>query len=332
MKLTRWLLPIFAVGVVFLMATPVLAIDDPDSMSVNAVYAYRNCRETGDQLYLVDYTISYNVTGNPDEDAGQAFLCRLLEGSTELRAVSPFPYHDDGYGRGVAAIYFSAADAPGWEAAYTMELVGNPFLDWSGTPPSDTESTFDLWQDNDIAITHVVLSSRIINLAEELETAWSVDMVQQDTQTGEYTLTIYGAAYFSGVVPYLTDVAPSVFVSDEIQTGVTEIEIDDVDMSTEYADELETGIIGTLFDMTPLADEFGVGRGVLTALLYYGIVLFALITLSIRMKSQKPLMLLSIPLVILGAFVGVPLVTTILAGFISLAYIAYTMFYKPSSA
>jgi len=311
------------------MATPVLAVADPDSMSVDEVYVYRNCRETGDQMYLVTYTITYSSP--PTESVTEAFLCRLLEGTTELGSVAPFTYHDNGYTTGVVAIYFSAENAPDWEGAYTMELTGNPSLDWAGDPPTDTDSTFDLWQDNGLAITHVVLSSRIIDLATELETDWSVDMVQQNSETGEYTLTMHGEAYFSGVVPYLPEVAPFVF-DDVVPPVVVEPEIEDPDTSSAYADSLETGILGTLFDVTPLADEFGVGRGQLTALLYYGAVLGFLILISSRLKSQKPLMILSIPLVLLGAFVGVPLVVTILAAFVAIMFIAYSIFYKPSTA
>ena len=309
--------------------TPVLAIADPDSMTVDEVYVYRNCRETGDQLYLVTYNITYGSP--PSESVTEAFLCRLLDGSTELRSVAPFTYHENGYGMGVVAIYFSADDAPAWEGSYTMELIGNPALSWPGDPPSDTETSFDLWQNNALAITHVVLSARIISLAEDLETAWSVDMAYQNTETGEYVLTVYGEAYFSGVVPYLTDVAPFIF-DTTIPPVVVEPEIEDPDTSADYADSLEAGIIDTLFDLTPVADRFGVERGPFTAILYYGAGVFGLLTLSVKMKSQKPLMLFSIPLVILGAFIGVPLVATILAAFAAIFFIAWTLFYKPSNA
>ena len=76
MKLTRWLLPIFAIGAVFLIATPVLAIADPDSMSIDSVYVYRNCRETGDQLYLVTYNITYSSP--PSESVTEATLRAIL--------------------------------------------------------------------------------------------------------------------------------------------------------------------------------------------------------------------------------------------------------------
>ena len=332
-KLTRWFYPVLiAVLATFMFITPILAIDDPDDISVDAVWVYRNCRETGDQLYLIYYTIDYSVIGNPDETVTEAFLCRLLDGTTELKAIAPFTYVNDGYGEGVVAIYFSTADAPLWEGAYTMELIGNPTLAWTGAPPSDTLATFNLWQNNSLSVSHVVVSSRIIGLAEDLETAWSVDMVQQDTNTGEYALTIYGEAYFSGVVPYLTDVAPYVFMSDQPGSGIIQPEVPEIDTSTDYADLLETLVIDTPFDLTPLAVRFGVSRGALSAILYYGFLAVVVIIASRRIGSFKPLMLFSLPLVLLGAFLGVPLIVTILVGFLSLGMIAFTLFYKPSNA
>ena len=45
-----------------------------------------------------------------------------------------------------------------------------------------------------------------------------------------------------------------------------------------------------------------------------------------------PMMLLSIPLVILGAYVGVPLIVTILAGLGAFFFTFYAILFKPSPA
>lgn len=325
-KITKWVFPaLFAVLLLFAVVTPVLAIDDPDSISINAVYAYRNCRQDGDQLYLIDYTLDYSVTGEPSETVTEAFLCRLMNGVTELRAVAPYAYYNDGYDRGVIAVYFSAADAPAWEGSYTMYLIGNPILSWDADPLSASVGTFNLWQDNDMSTTQTVLSSRILYLADILEIAWSVDMIE--STAGGHSLTTYGEDYFTNAVPYLSEIASYAFAGQTITP-----EIGEIDTSTDYADDLETASSGTLFDFTDLGTAFGTTRGVITALLYYGVVLFALIKISNKLQTYKPIMMLSIPLVILGAFIGVPLTVTILAGFLSLGYIAWSLFYKPSTA
>jgi len=117
-----------------LVVSSVLAVDSPDSMTINSVYVYRHCLETDDQLYLVEYFVNYEPIGetstNPDENITEAYLGRLMDGVDELSAVAPYAFFDEGYDRGIFAIYFSASDAPAWNGAYTMRLDGNPTLTW----------------------------------------------------------------------------------------------------------------------------------------------------------------------------------------------------------
>lgn len=331
LKLARWLLPSFvAILLAFVLVVPVLAIDEPNSLSINGVWVYRNCKETDDQLYIVSYSINY--TSNPTESVTDAYLCRLMDGAVELRAVAPFAYYDDGYGDGVVSIYFDADDAPTWDGGYTMQLAGNPFLVWNASAPLDTYTPFDLWQDNEKGITQQLVAGRVIDLAGDLETSWGKDMVTVDYD-GNQVLTTYALAYFLNVIPYLGDIAPSVFPEGEgmiIDTVPPEVPPDE--SGSDYADELETNILGTPFDFTNLADDWGVERGPLTAFIYYGIVAFVLILFARRIGSYKPVMALAIPFVILGNFVGVPLLTTALIGIVALFLTAWVMFYKPSNA
>lgn len=334
MKLTRYLLPVLcAILVAFAFSIPVFAIDDPDSLSINAVYAYRNCRENGDQLYLIDYTIEYLVL--PAETAYEAYMARFYFGGTAIKTVSIYPFHDKGYGDGVIAIYFHAHEAPTWmDDSIEIVLEGNPFESWAAAAPEDTmeDSEFSVWQDNPLSTTKHVVSSRIFAMASDLEVSWAVTMVITTTDDGRYLLTPYGLAYFSGVVPYLSEVAPYVYAPDTMPTVVIAPDIPDITSGTGYADYLESLIIGTPFDLTPVATAFGVDRGPLTALLYYAMVMVFVILAVRRIGSYKPVMLFSLPFVILGAFVGVPLIVTILAGFLSLGFTSYALFYKGSTA
>lgn len=317
---------VVAVLSVLPFTTSALAINDPDSMSINGVWVYRNCLEDNDQLYIIDYTITYTPT-NPDENVTEAFLVRLMDGSSELDSVAPydFPYID-GYGRGVAAIYFSATNAPEWEGLYTMILVGNPTLSWAGDPPSaPSVSSFGLWQDYGIQITQEILSSRILWLAAQLDHAWDIPMIE--TTASGSVLTTYGEAYFPNVIPNLRQMAPYAFSGQS-----TLPETDRREFTQDYSDELETGIINTPLDLTDTANLFDISRGALTAVLYYGAVIaFAIIAVR-QVGSYKPIMLFILPLVILGAFIGVPLVITVLFGFFSLVLIGFSLFYRPSSA
>ena len=333
-KLARWFLPsLLAVLAIFAFISPVLAsLNPPDTISINGIWVYRNCKETGDQLYIVDYTINYTTL--PLETAAEAYMCRLLQSSTTLGYASPYPYHDKGYSRGVVAIYFSASAAPAWQGNFTMELLGSPFCDWNGTLPSYTvvSSNFSLWQDSEQTVQKVAVAGRVIYLATLLQTEWGVTMTSL-SDTGQTVLTPYAASYFVNVIPYLGDIAPSVFPGGQSPgTSTTEPNIPPDTSGQDYATWLESIIAGTPFDLTDLAADFGVSRGALTSILYYGVVVLILVVVARGLGTYKLMMFLALPFVIVGAFIGVPLIVTILVGLANLALIGWALFYKGSTA
>ena len=320
-----------AVGLVISLAIPVFAIADPDVLQINAIWVYRNCMEDEDQLYIIDYTLDYDpdsnplTDDNPDENITEAFLVRLMNGAVELGSTAPYAYYDEGYDRGVVALYFPAADPPGWGGTYTMILVGNPTLAWGTGPPETSVGTFDLWQDWPISTTQEILSSRILWLADQLELAWAVDMIE--TTASGSRLTEYGESYFVNVIPNLREIAPYVFVGQIIQP-----EVEKREFTEDYSDDLAASVGGTPLDLTPLADAFDLSREVVTTVLYYAAVVVFLALLVSKIKNYKPAVLMTIPCIIGGAFFGVPLVVTVLAGFFSLILIAYILFYQKSTA
>jgi len=332
----RWAFPaIVACLLTLLFISPVLAaIAQPDNLSIEGIWVYENCRVNGDQLYLILEDIDYSVTGEPSDGADETYMVRLMDGGDTLQYTYPVAYHNDGYDMGVVALYFSPGDAPTWEGLYTLELLGNPFQDWEGGVPSEsvTSPDFDLWQTADITTIKTLVASRIIWLANELEDDWGDDMVTT-SDTGEDVLTAYAAGYFTNVIPYLSDIAQDIFPVGGYQpTEIVEPEIPPDTAGSDYSDELETNILGTPFDLTSLASNFGVSRGPLTAFLYYGCVAFALIMIARKMGSYKPVMMIGGFLMIIGSFVGVPLVVAILGGLAGLFMIGFAIFYKPSTA
>ena len=127
---------IFRLGVVLAIITLLLlpgniclAIADPDTMTVNSVEAYQDAVETGDQLYIVTFTLDY--TAPPTEAADEAFLIRFLDNSVEIAAVTPYAYYNDGYSDGAITFYFDAddPDLPTWnQNDITIQITGNPSL------------------------------------------------------------------------------------------------------------------------------------------------------------------------------------------------------------
>lgn len=316
---------LFSVVLLLLSAAPALAIDKPDTMMINHVWVYRNCLETGDQLYMVDFTVDY--TANPSQDISETIICRLKNGATELAATTPFPYFDDGYERGVVAFYFNPDEAPAWAGAYTVQLFGNPLLSWAPEVPELSTSTFDLWQDNDIPVTLQVLSSRVLWLAEEISKDWDTTYsLIEYASTGNF-LSTEGQEYYGNVIPSFAQVAPYSLADRTIPLDAERREY-----SQDYAGDLETDITGSVFDLSDLGTAFGMNRGSITALLYYAVVILFMVMIVRQIGDYKPIMLFSVPCVILGAFIGVPLLITVMAGFICLVMTGYALFYSSSGA
>jgi len=311
-----------------LVVSPVLAIDPPDALQINSVYAYQHCLENNDQLYIVEYTITYTPT-NPDENATEAYLGRLMDGATELKATAPYAFFDEGYGTGVFAIYFPATDPdlPTWASALTMRLEGNPTLDWGGVPPNTAVSTFDVWSSStSIATTQAELASRILYLADKLEQAWGINMIDS-TGTGSY-LSDYGASYFSNVIPNLRGMAPKALAG-----GTTAIEWEVKTPSTTYADDRAVSVDDTLLDVQKVADKWGVSRMWMSTLLYMIGAVLVLYALVKPTGSSRGLTLLSAPIVIAGGYLGmIPLLATVLLGVTAFALSLFVLFYHPSGA
>lgn len=239
------ILATLALVIILLMASaiPVLAIDDPDTPpTINAVYVYEDLLETGDAGVLVDYYLDYTIAGIPDETVTEAYLVVFLDtdGVTQLKAVSPFAFVDKGYGRGLAWIYFSAAEVTEYaissvnETLYRVWLVGNPTLDWDTDPPK-TITSIGYWQPSG-SNTSTLLSLRVISYANTLESLWGVlyDLVEA-TPLGS-KLTTLGESYFLSVIPNLRTMAPSAFASGELSP--TEVP---VDYSTEFGATMTNG-------------------------------------------------------------------------------------------
>ena len=245
-----------------LVASPVLAIGAPEDLQINSVYVFRHCLETNDQLYLVEYFVDYDpdsdpeTDDNPAENITEAYLGRLMDGVDELGAVAPYSYYDEGYDKGVFAIYFSASDPnlPTWNDGYTMKLMGNPTIDWDAAIPSTSVAAFDLWSSStSITDTQSELTARILYIADQLELAWGVNMVDS-TGTGSY-LSDYGEAYFTNAISNIQAMAPRAFAG-----STTQPEWDYKEATTGYADDRADSVIDTPLDLTPMADWWDISR------------------------------------------------------------------------
>jgi len=321
---------LLAIPIAFLLTllftVPVFAsIAAPDTIAIYNVWVYRNCIETGDQLYLIDFIIDY--TSNPTTDAGSAFIIRLMNGATELGSTSPYAYYDEGYDRGVASIYLDASEAPTWEGSYEVEIIGNPTLDWTPSQPSTDESSFNWMGYSSVNETQDYIAGRILSLAQTLDNTWDASYTLLESTTEGQYLSENGVEYFAAVVDNLQVIAPKSLSYRNVDLDYDRTD-PMYDYDNDYSDSLEDNIEGTPLDVTDGATLLGVSRGALTAFLYYGVIFLGLLKFYPRLQSTKSLVAVMIPLVIAGAFIGVPLQVTIVVAFIAFLMIGYALFYK----
>jgi len=311
MKLGRYLLStVLAVLGLLVLAVPVMAsVSQPSDLEIQEVTAYQNSRENGDQLYFIKYYIDFAAL--PDENVDELFIFRLLDADdAEVTSATAYPYYSQGYELGVVAFYLEPEDAPTWGSSVSVQVAGNPLIDWDGDPPSTTTTSIT-WNTGTAEDMQQMVSSKVVYLASQLEVAWDVEMTT--AASGMTVLSDTGSAYFVRVVPYLTEVAPYC----QGQQIYTPDYPEDKPGEDAYATTLIDALDGTVFDLSGPARSFNTSPGVIAASLYYPIVVFFLVLLGMKFKLGKSIMFIACFLVVAGAFIGVPLIVTIIAALLA---------------
>lgn len=319
LRFARWFLAsLIALLGILSFATPVAAsVPQPTTFEIQGIVAYQNTKENEDQLFLV----TYEITGNYTQNADQLFIFRLKENTEVVSATAPFPYHDKGYGLGVVAFYFSPSDAPTWEGNISIQIIGNPLVDWDGAIPSTSFDYID-WNTGTIKEVQALVAGKILYLATLLGQDWDVELI--GTTQGVTSLTSAGASYFLVVVPYAGDIVPVVFGQ---YTFTPDYPVDEKPAPNSYAEWLKESVEGTVFDVGPIERARGWTEGSLGTAIYYGFIIALFVLLISKGKLNKGTMLLFWPFVVAGAFFGVPLQVTIIAGFLCLISTVW-VFYK----
>jgi len=311
MKLSRLFLPILlAITGILLFVAPVLAaVSQPSDLEIQEVTAWQNTKEDDDQLYLIKYYIDFAEL--PDENVDELFIFRLLDADDdEITSTTAYPYYNQGYELGIVAFYIEPEDAPTWGSGLSVQIAGNPLVDWDGDPPSTTTTSIT-WNTGSTSEMHGLLSAKIASLASQLEVAWDVEMTI--AASGMTVLSDTGSAYFIRVIPYLTEVAPYC----QGQQIYTPDYPEDKPGGDTYATTLIDALDGTVFDVSGPARSFNTSPGVIAASFYYPLVVVLLVLLARKFKLGKSVMFVACFFVVAGAFIGVPLTVTIVAALLA---------------
>ena len=221
-KLTR-IGAILAVFIVmFLMASPVLAADPPDSISIDVRYVNRNLIEDGDLLFYAIYDIDYTLL--PDEDIDEIFIFRLVDtdGVTELGSNEAFPFQNQGFGKGLISFYFNATDAAAlvFGSNYFIRVQGKP--GFFATAPDEKfaidagDWTSQTAQDDNRLETR----NNIISIARILESDWSQTLLTEIEVGTVFSLN--GEEYFRNSIFGIQAMVPSLFETQVVDADYTE--------------------------------------------------------------------------------------------------------------
>lgn len=186
---------------------PVLAIGNPDYVTIGDVYVFRNVSETGDQLYFCRYDVSYNST--PDEDADETWQMALYSSGGALVATRPLNY----YQHNIISIYLDSDDALAWQGAHQIKIMGMPSVFGNLTEGVNmrtrTLAPGDYYEKD-------YLGGVMITQAEILDADWEITLL-----TANDKLNSTGKTFFLLAVPGLGDMVPEIF---EIVTHTPDVD------------------------------------------------------------------------------------------------------------
>jgi hypothetical protein len=200
-------------------------INQPDSPpTISNPHVNRDLATTGDMLFYFNYDLPYlsaNVTTSmPTADNCFVFRLMSIDGSADYGYISPYPFKtQNGYNKGIAALYFTASANLTWGAPYQIRISEIPGafalpLDFNITIPLTAYSTKVTQADN-----QAELATNLYNMAQPLESEFGVSLFQ--SSGSRQVLTTDGETYFRGAITGLQAMAPAIFLIQQVPIDTT---------------------------------------------------------------------------------------------------------------
>ena len=300
---------------VFLIASPVLAIGNPNTISFGTgtlpLYkVFENVLETGDMLFIVESYVYYAVTPT-DYGADESFLFEVLNTTGTVTLLST-PLNE--YGDRPISIYQMASQVTALGltsgTAYGLRITGNPLI--FASPIGNTVTTYLtgadyvdqlLGVDGGVADQNL-LRNYLIKMADNMEANDS------PAPGDEYIVTIQGIRYlttdggdiFMEGTPMLSSMCPILF-----QTGFESMTGDTPESTGTYAETLtpaqkwgETSARG----LTMLGSYLGINQALAGSVVLFGLVLMFAVFLYRQTQSGIAVLLLVAATPFMGAYLG----------------------------
>lgn len=306
-RLTVLLLVVLSV---FLIAVPVLAILDPDSIELLSVRIYENIYEDGDWLILCESDIAYDTP--PTESANVTFRYALRDGVDVVATGIVIDYNHH-----LGIIYLGSSDVDDgsltWgNTTYNVSVMGHPT--YFPTPIEgtnmDTRTLGGCWISGTAEECRDYLGNRILLLAGYIEASRGEEWLSDNTLLNET-----GRTEVLKAMPYLNLVIPDIFEPLTSSPDYTPPDYDpeyEERLLTRAGDRLTTALNGLGLWITGKE-----GMGVLFGGLGLALIYFILAgRIFVATGSVPGAIAISIPFLLGGNLIGLlPLSITFIAVF-----------------
>ena len=300
-------------------------VSQPDSSpTLSQIHWNRNLVSENDSLCYFVYNLPY-ATPPTVPGADQAFIFKLMTGSTDLGYMTPFVRFDNGYNQGIAAMYFPADAGLTWEAEYIIHISENPAqfaspVEFTTPIPTGAYTSFITQADN-----QAELATNLYNMGKILESAY--DKILFQVAGTEVVLADEGETYFRGAINGLQAMAPSLFLIQQMPPGVSPAEWTTTQFD-QYSHRFDGTWVGVSENAT--AEQIGAPTSDLAMFLIIivplsiGTIIFA----SMKFRRAEPGYVAAALLAIMGVLMGwMPAAIFASIYQASAIYTAYLIFY-----
>lgn len=306
-------------------AIPVNAEDAPDSdPSVSNIHANTYLIEDGDVLIYGDLEIPYAVP--PDTPADDAFIIRLIDtdNTTELAAIRPFVFFDNGYNKNMFAFY---SDNITWGEAYIIRISQNPAVFTASANSTDYVMPLSAYTEStDHETNQIELAINIIAAANRLEQYYTDYTLLEASAGGTVLSSPTGETYFRGTIYGIQAMAPTLFLVQRANLDMTPRAWTTEQFDT-YRDRFEGSFIGASANAT--ATQFGMDRADVVMALVFAmpVSVGAIVVASIKWRRTEPGVIFACVVLITCALMGwVPMALFAVVFQVLGVYIAWVWF------
>lgn len=216
---------VLAVGGYCSTASAQESIAAPSTLAIHTAYAYHDILGNGDGsvAVLVRYAIDYADPDLPSSSIDE-LLAVQLSAAAPVVSAQPFPYVRQGFGQGLVGFFIPAPADIESDTDLTVSLLYFP----GGITGADPHETSVLWR------TRTVFEADLIDALRTVQRSPAWVASEAEAIDGEGNLTASGQSYAASAIPYVSTLAPGLYLQVLQDVTVRRAEIGDT-----YAQELQ---------------------------------------------------------------------------------------------